>query len=1191
MNSGDRGAPRDPALDGLRGVAVLLVVLLHLQNFRPSGVLVPLGPLGPFAGGFLGVDVFFVLSGFLITDRLLHDGGHLRLTLRRFWRARALRLIPALVVLLGVFLAYSVVVGAERRASTVVATVVSAATFTVNWKGAVDINSVAADLGHLWSLSIEEQFYVVWPLLLWALCAGLRFRPRTVLVGLLVAAAGVGVWRAHVFEQLGWLPALVRTDTHCDGLLIGCATALAVQQGWHRHRAVPVVATTGLGVFIAIEVGVHGAADHRLFVGGYSLVALAVATMILGIVGGRWKARRWLSVAPLRVVGRTSYGIYLWHFVVFQMVARHTSAPAFVAMVLGLTLTALLTAASWRYVERPAQALRRRLDRRPPIEPAVGAETRIGRLPATLFGLAGACVVLAAVRHTLAVSSARGADLPHAASLRGLAFMSLRAEPGAAQLLADSLYVGANSSYSTAYRLPSILRMPVLAVRPNLAEWFTPLSLVVGWVTGALVLVHLAARLGRGGRWLGVANLGVAVLAVVGGVVYVAVEDAQRLEGPVWAVVASLGVLAVIERALRDPSPAACVMAGGAALVGGLAHPWIGWVGSVGVAASSTAVWMSRTAGVRRAVSAVVSVAVFTTLFALDLSSGRVPVKPSAVLLAKRRPTPGRAGQLLVQPGCPSMLASTQIDVLRWEPAETPVVDLVVELPSAPRPNATITLIELRGPGPVVRIDLQSDAHRRVRFLPVGMLDAHPGRWVDMDRRSGGLLRITVDLSEGIYSFDSATRRLGTAVAHSPGELADRYPAVSLGEVASQFGVQPAVWPRSDAPDELCREAASAAADLLVPEPAVPGSSGFGELVAVGSCDAVLAGTGDPSDPWDLLDVKSVDVEVTFTADLPRAQRRVLAVSNGTDAANVAVETDGLGRARLRFDLPYISAPGEWFEAVPGDPHHLTVEYLPERNLHVVRWDGRTLTVIDGDTVTTGLTEDNGHAPFWMMPAGFALDDSSQSSIVARVSPVTLPEVCQNGADGAASRVTASPILPTDGTGVVDVDQCRALVTMSPGAPPTPIEIASLRADVHVRTTAQGPFERGLIGISEEGRISVRLEGDGHGRVRVKVAIPFLDTYSDWMSVSPGETVTVDLLAQPWRHSYVVAFEDRRVAAVPFVVPSASSPATSASFELPSIDGESLSDVGLDVVAGPVELSVPWCTALDKHLPKVDPAA
>jgi len=223
MDTTTNSPRRAPGLDGVRALAVLAVVGFH------EGV-------SELSGGFLGVDVFFVLSGFLITDLLVNMYDRLgRLDLKDFWFRRARRLLPALALMLIVVTAAATVIEPAQGASLREA-LLAAVTYTSNWYQILHHVSYFASLGlfrepppldHLWSLAIEEQFYLIWPLVLWLLIFKLNGRRARVMATSILAAASA---LAMALEYSPGHPSLVYygTDTHASALLIGAALALAL---------------------------------------------------------------------------------------------------------------------------------------------------------------------------------------------------------------------------------------------------------------------------------------------------------------------------------------------------------------------------------------------------------------------------------------------------------------------------------------------------------------------------------------------------------------------------------------------------------------------------------------------------------------------------------------------------------------------------------------------------------------------------------------------------------------------------------------------------------------------------------------------------------------------------------------------------------------------------------------------------
>jgi peptidoglycan/LPS O-acetylase OafA/YrhL len=343
-----------PGLDGLRAVAVLAVVAYHQD-------------LAWAPGGFLGVDIFFVLSGYLITGILRADWDRRgRLGLRRFWLRRARRLLPALAVLVAAVCAAATVLD-RGQLHGLRADVAAAASYTSNWwQLAADHSyfarfSAPSLLQHLWSLAVEEQFYLVWPLLL---ALGLRHLPRRGLVLAIAGAAACSAVAMAVLYQPGADPSRVYlgTDTHALGLLLGAALAVALPPerlaARPRARTRRLLDAAGALSAAAVAAGIVGldqlgAATYR---GGLGLVAAATAGLVAVAACPATRTARLLGVWPLRWLGARSYALYLWHWPVLVL-ARDALGPTAAAgapvRVGTLALAVGLAAASWTLIEHP----------------------------------------------------------------------------------------------------------------------------------------------------------------------------------------------------------------------------------------------------------------------------------------------------------------------------------------------------------------------------------------------------------------------------------------------------------------------------------------------------------------------------------------------------------------------------------------------------------------------------------------------------------------------------------------------------------------------------------------------------------------------------------------------------------------------------------------------------------------------
>ena len=331
-----------PALDGVRAMAIILVLVLHG---------------GYLHGGFLGVDLFFVLSGFLITALLLREWTERRsISLARFYVRRARRLLPALGLLIaGVGVIYVVLPNVQRGIGYW-ASAAAVAGYAGNWVAAAPPASLAK-LGlfaHTWSLAIEEQFYIVWPPVLLLL---LRRRVRLDRIAAWLVAAAVG--SATLRYLTAHSPATdARTITRADGLLLGCATLLLIARAGganlRRLMARPSVGATAVGV-LAVLVAILGQDGVSTYDGGLFLFNLAASALVAHVVlAPSAPLARILSLRPLAWIGARSYGIYLYHYPIFFAVAPASlglTRLAFFAV--ASTLTIVCAAASYRFVERP----------------------------------------------------------------------------------------------------------------------------------------------------------------------------------------------------------------------------------------------------------------------------------------------------------------------------------------------------------------------------------------------------------------------------------------------------------------------------------------------------------------------------------------------------------------------------------------------------------------------------------------------------------------------------------------------------------------------------------------------------------------------------------------------------------------------------------------------------------------------
>lgn len=350
-----------PALDGLRAVAVLAVMAEH-GDLRLPGASAPFLP-----GGFLGVDVFLVISGFLITSLLLVE--HRRtgsVDLRAFWLRRARRLLPAVVMMVAGTATLIAVAGLEVDTISARGDALAALGYVANWRFVLTEQSYFASFGlpspfrHLWSLSLEEQWYLVFPPLLVGARVLARRRPGLLLAGLLTVAAASAAWMAAGYTP-GRDPSRLYygTDTRAHTLLVGAALAVVmvhfpgvVRRG---RRVVPVLAVGGVAVLAHLFHTVDGRGP-TLYRGGFLLVALVSAAVVAGVAlpGVDGPVRRLLARRGPVAVGRISYGLYLWHWPLFVwLTPRHVGLDGALLNVARFGASFAVAVSSYVLVEQP----------------------------------------------------------------------------------------------------------------------------------------------------------------------------------------------------------------------------------------------------------------------------------------------------------------------------------------------------------------------------------------------------------------------------------------------------------------------------------------------------------------------------------------------------------------------------------------------------------------------------------------------------------------------------------------------------------------------------------------------------------------------------------------------------------------------------------------------------------------------
>jgi peptidoglycan/LPS O-acetylase OafA/YrhL len=349
-----------PALDGVRALAITLVVLRHATGYPASGA--------------FGVDIFFVLSGFLITSLLLDERFRYgAVSLRNFYKRRALRLLPALIAMLAFFLGVSIVAfvrHGEPLAKPAFGVVAGLGYFTnlaLTTHGGV--SAMPSALTHLWSLAAEEQFYIVWPALLFVV---LRARLR---VAGIVLACGIALMMAEQLRLLSngtWSPRIeYGVDTRSSSILVGCLLAVLLASRLRPNleslgRRFGVLGLALLAVLVVVDFG------RARYAGPLLLVGVASAALILcALESGSWTSRV-LALAPLVFLGRISYALYLWHIPILALFGISHPELSFrvvppVAVAVGCAI------GSYYLIEQPFLRRKQRLGHRP-VESAEAAD-------------------------------------------------------------------------------------------------------------------------------------------------------------------------------------------------------------------------------------------------------------------------------------------------------------------------------------------------------------------------------------------------------------------------------------------------------------------------------------------------------------------------------------------------------------------------------------------------------------------------------------------------------------------------------------------------------------------------------------------------------------------------------------------------------------------------------------------------
>jgi peptidoglycan/LPS O-acetylase OafA/YrhL len=354
--SPERGFRYRPGLDGLRAIAVVTVVAFHARG-------------GTFPGGYIGVDFFFVLSGYLITSLLVGEHRRTgRISFTHFYARRALRLLPGLILVCSVVVVAWLLVPSLPDHNATLTGVVTALTYTSSPVAAGQMSHLGAMLP-TWSLSVEEYFYFLWPLLLLALMSNAGRSWRIAVGAIALSAIAYRWWTAL---GAGWDITRIAygADTRAEQLLIGCGLAIVLLQTRRNVRASLGAAAAGLLVVFVLWPGDQTHEAYRY--GGSTVIAIAAALVIAHVVQQPSSALgRSLCLRPLVWLGQRSYGVYLWHVPLIAIVAA-SAIPGSAQLPVKLTLIFVVPALAYRYVERPCLGFKHRFDGTPSRKHVIG---------------------------------------------------------------------------------------------------------------------------------------------------------------------------------------------------------------------------------------------------------------------------------------------------------------------------------------------------------------------------------------------------------------------------------------------------------------------------------------------------------------------------------------------------------------------------------------------------------------------------------------------------------------------------------------------------------------------------------------------------------------------------------------------------------------------------------------------------
>ncbi len=372
------------SLDGLRGVAVMAVLMLHA--YIPYTVAKDVKIIG--IGGFLGVDIFFVLSGFLITSLLVQEWeANDRIDFIKFYARRALRLLPALFVFVSVCVLHSILFRATEESGGALSDVFAITFYLSNW---IPINLYS--LRHTWSLAVEEQFYLLYPILLLAMLLvvkRLKMERHRIIFFLLLLIAAIAAYRAVLFAYSGFsMRIYMGSDTRADSLLFGCLVGMIIssnllpQKLWFE-RLLKIAAIGAAAVLLYMFLMTRYDSGF-LYYGGFTFVAFLVGLIIVSLQISPPKILKlFLEWSVLVWIGRLSYGIYLWHKLVYIImdsilplipITSETMRRIILPLTIKVVCSLVVAAFSYYCLEKPFLRLKKHFTAPSPVGQSLGED-------------------------------------------------------------------------------------------------------------------------------------------------------------------------------------------------------------------------------------------------------------------------------------------------------------------------------------------------------------------------------------------------------------------------------------------------------------------------------------------------------------------------------------------------------------------------------------------------------------------------------------------------------------------------------------------------------------------------------------------------------------------------------------------------------------------------------------------------